>query len=92
MNRPKITSKKDEAYYDQLVRMQGYPEDRICFLHSESIAKLDSVIFNKYYKGDITKGQAMKEIAKNNCLDFITELQWVNTLRILGYYRPKGEK
>ncbi len=85
-------TKKDEEYYKQLIKLQSYPEDRICFRHSRTIAKMDAAVFNKYINKKITKDQAKAEVARNNCLDLITDEQWFNTLHMLGYGGIDGQQ
>ena len=85
-------TKKDTRYANQRLRQLNYPKDRICFLSNDTAAKKDLTVFNKYYDGKITKWDAMREIAKNNCLESITEEQFITELILLGYYIPRKGK
>ena len=84
----KVETKKDTRYANQRLRQLNYPKDRICFLSTDTAAKNDLTIFGKYDKGEITKWDAMRAIAKNNCLDSITDEQFVTELILLGWYVP----
>lgn len=85
-------TKKDTRYANQRLRQLNYPKDRICFLSNATAAKNDVTIFNKYINYEISKGQAMKEIASNNYLSEITEEQFITELILLGYYIPRKGK
>lgn len=88
----KVETKKDTRYANQRLRQKSYPKDRICFLSNDTAAKKDLTVFGKYYNGELSKGQAMKEIAKNNCLEKITDEQFVTELILLGWYVPHKER
>ena len=84
-----LETKREERQADQRARTRNFPKDRICFFQSETAAKSDVAVFHKYINYQITKAQAMKEIAENNYLAEITEEQFINELRLLGWYVPQ---
>lgn len=89
----KTETKKDTRYANQRLRQKSYPKDRICFLSTDTAAKNDLTVFGKYDKGEITKWDAMRAIAKNNCLEEVTEEQFITELILLGWYAPyKGRE
>ena len=84
-----LETKREERQADQRARSRNFPKDRICFFPSETAARSDVAVFNKYIEYKITKAQAMKEIAANNYLAEITEEQFINELILLGWYVPQ---
>ena len=70
-------------------KVEKLSERQDLLLPSETAARSDVAVFNKYIEYKITKAQAMKEIAANNYLAEITEEQFINELILLGWYVPQ---
>lgn len=77
----------DEIWYEQEARQKKYPPDRIAFI--PAAAMQDAATFQRYKEKKITLLQAMEEIAKHNFLKKITEEQFMNEYRIIGYANTK---
>ena len=71
----------------QSERFTKFPDDRIAFLPSESIAQKDASVFEMYSQGQISIGAAIEMIRKNNQLPVVTREQFLNEYRICGYDR-----
>lgn len=75
----------------QAVRQSLYPEDRIAFLGSEASAKKDRITLQKYINRYISKQRAIEELCQHNYLDEISEAQFDNECKLLGYrLKPEG--
>lgn len=77
----------DEIWYEQEARQKKYPKDRIAFI--PAAAMQDATTFQRYKEKKITLFQAMEQIAKHNFLKKITEEQFMNEYRIIGYANTK---
>lgn len=77
----------DEIWYEQEARQKKYPPDRIAFI--PAAAMQDAATFQKYKEKKLTLLQAMEQIAKHNFLKRITEEQFMNEYRIIGYANTK---
>ena len=69
----------------QQLRQKKFPSDRICFAQHQSAADADARAMRQFIHGEISMPRLCREIAKNNYIDFVTEEQMVNELKITGW-------
>lgn len=69
------------------------PENRIKWFHSpvesdnENLAKADKKVLSNWETGKISTKEAIKEIKKNNKLKSLSEEDFIENARSLGYIR-----
>lgn len=76
---------KTETIEMQKLRLQKYSKDRIPFMNTEYTASEDKTVFEQYRNKQISKESAMRRIARNNFLPYVTEEQFDNEFKFLGY-------
>ena len=69
----------------QQMRQKSFPPDRICFAQHQSAADEDSRAMRQFIHGEISMPRLCRVIAKNNYLDYVTEEQMLNELKITGW-------
>lgn len=72
---------------EQSVRSAKYPKDRICFLNTDAAAEADKATFRAWQNGAISAQTACERIAVANALVTVTEEQFMNECKLLGYAR-----
>lgn len=82
-----MKSKTDELYELQRKRRARFPKDRIPFLSFASTIEADRATFRAYEDGKISILRACSNIANSNCLDEVTEEQFLKTCEGLGYVK-----
>lgn len=72
---------------EQSVRSAKYPKDRICFLNTDAAVEADKATFRLWQSGGISMKDACERIAVANALVEVTEEQFINECKLLGYAR-----
>lgn len=74
---------------EQELRQKKFPPDRIAFLGTDVAATNDKMTFRLFHSGEITLREACMRIAEANFLQEVTEEQFLNEAKLLGYARRR---